>query len=230
MSADKYKNKYRIPSNRLQGYDYGANGCYYVTICTGNRVCYFGEIVNSEMQLSEMGEVAQSEWLKTSELRPDMNLLLDAFIVMPNHIHCIVFIGDNKYNTSGIGNTHECRDAMECRDVTCCRDAMHCVSTESPTHAESPTRAESPAHTGFFAHTRSLAHKNKFGVQSKNLASIIRGFKIAVTTYARKHHIDFAWQERFHDRIIRDNAGLDNARAYIANNPKNWGNDKFYTK
>ena len=100
MSYDKYKNKYRIPSNRLQGYDYGSTGCYFVTICTKNREHYFGEIVNGEMQLSEIGKIAQSEWLKTIELRPDMNLLLDEFIVMPNHFHCIVCIGDNQYNTS----------------------------------------------------------------------------------------------------------------------------------
>ena len=162
---DKYKDEYRIPSNRLQGYDYGSNGYYYVTISAKNRKHYFGEIVNGEMQLSEIGEIAKSEWLKTAEMRPDMNLWIDEFIVMPNHFHCIVCISDNQYN---------------CRDAPHCRDAMHCVSTGEP-------------------------YKNKFGVQSKNLASTIRGFKIAVTMYARKHHIDFAWQERFHDRIICDN-------------------------
>ena len=184
MAEDKYKNKYRIPTNRLQGCDYGAEGYYYVTICTKNRVHYFGKIVNTEMQLSEIGEIAQSEWLKTAELRFDMNLSLDAFIVMPNHFHCIVCIGNNKYNS------HECRDAM------------HCVST--------------------------VSYKNKFGVQSKNLASIIRGFKIAVTTYARKYNIDFAWQERFYDSIIHDNNDLDNVRKYILNNPANWQEDELY--
>jgi len=173
MSDDKYKNKYRIPSNRLQGYNYGARGYYYVTICTKNRIYYFGEIVNGEMRLSEIGEIAKTEWLKTAELRIDMNLLLDAFIVMPNHFHCIVYIGDNKYNTT-------------------------------------------------------VSYKNMFGVQSKNLASLIRGFKISVTTYARKHNIDFAWQERFYDRIIRDNNELDNVREYILNNPQNWDDDEFF--
>jgi len=75
--------------------------------------------------------------------------------------------------------------------------------------------------------TSYITNENKFGSQSKNLASIMRGFKIAVTTYARKHHIDFAWQERFHDRIIRDNNGLENVRSYIFNNPQNWNEDEF---
>ena len=193
MSEDKYKNKYRIPATRLHGYDYGSNGCYYVTICTKNHVHYFGEIVDGEMQLSAIGKIAQLEWLKTTELRQDMNLLLDEFIVMPNHFHCIVYIGDNEYNTQSR------RDAMQCRD------AMHCVSTTTPT----------------------APYKNKFGSQSKNLASIMRGFKIAVTTYARKNNIDFAWQERFYDIIIRNQNALDNVRRYIINNPQSWENDKF---
>ena len=191
MSDDKYKNKYRIPTNRLQGYDYGSKGCYFVTICTNNREHYFGEIVNGEMQLSKIGEIAQTEWLKTKELRPDMNLLLDAFIVMPNHFHGIVCIGDNQYNMCD----------------TPCRDAMHCVSTEPTTQ-----------------------YKNNFGAQSKNLASIIRGYKISITTYARKHNIDFEWQERFHDRIIRDDNGLNIVRQYIFNNPKNWNDDELNNK
>ena len=50
---DKFQNKYRIPTTRLQGYDYGSNGCYFVTICTKNRIHYFVEIVNGEIQLSK---------------------------------------------------------------------------------------------------------------------------------------------------------------------------------
>jgi hypothetical protein len=46
--------------------------------------------------------------------------------------------------------------------------------------------------------------------------------------YARKHNINFAWQERFHDRIIRDSNELDNARKYIIDNPKKWQNDIFF--
>ena len=57
MSEDKYKNKYRIPSNRLQGYDYGSNGCYFITICTKNRVHYFGKIVNETNDVVETDNV-----------------------------------------------------------------------------------------------------------------------------------------------------------------------------
>jgi len=68
---------------------------------------------------------------------------------------------------------------------------------------------------------------NKFGPQSKNLASIVRGFKSSVTTNARIIHADFAWQSRFHDHIIRDSESFERIQNYIANNPMNWKDDKF---
>ena len=68
--------------------------------------------------------------------------------------------------------------------------------------------------------------KNKFGPQSKNLASIIRGFKSAVTIHARKTIPHFAWQSRFHDHIIRDKKSLKNIRQYIFYNPAKWHRDR----
>jgi len=67
--------------------------------------------------------------------------------------------------------------------------------------------------------------KNKFGPQSQNLASIIRGFKIGITKYARMNKIDFCWQSRYHDHIIRNKIELERIRKYITTNAMNWGND-----
>jgi len=173
---NKFQNKYRIPSARLQTWDYGAAAYYFVTICTANREHFFGQIVNGEMQLSPIGEIVASEWEKSIEIRPDMNLQLDAYVVMPDHFHAIIGIGENEYNSQ---------------------------SVPSP---------------------------NQFGPQSHNLASIIRGFKSAVTINARKIHADFGWQSRFHDRIIRDDAAHENIRNYIINNPKKWDDDTFRGK
>jgi putative transposase len=79
--------------------------------------------------------------------------------------------------------------------------------------------------------TRNIASlpKNKFGPQSQNLASIVRGFKIGVTKYARQHQIAFAWQERYHDQIVRDAAECQRIRKYIVENPQKWAADTFYT-
>ncbi|HON80453.1 MAG TPA: hypothetical protein PK544_18325, partial [Spirochaetota bacterium] len=96
--TDKYKDRYRIESARLQNWNYGWHGAYFITICTANRKHYFGKIENNEIVLSEIGEIAHREWIKTPEIRPDMNIELHAFCVMPNHFHGIIMIGENEYN------------------------------------------------------------------------------------------------------------------------------------
>lgn len=68
--------------------------------------------------------------------------------------------------------------------------------------------------------------RNKFGPQSKNLAAIIRGFKIGVTKNAREIKSVFEWQTRFHDHIIRSKDELNRIKQYIKNNPENWGKNK----
>jgi putative transposase len=97
--AEKFHNKYRIDSARMQNWDYGWDASYFVTICTKNREHYFGEIVDGEMQLSKLGDIAKNEWIKTFKMRADMNLQIGEYIVMPNHFHGIVTINENQYNT-----------------------------------------------------------------------------------------------------------------------------------
>lgn len=182
-----FNNKYRIPSARLSNWNYANEGMYFVTICTKNRKHYFGKIVSdangkSYLEPTEIGRIAFMEWHKTIELRSDMKLELGEFVVMPNHIHGIIIIGENDHNR---------------------RDAMHRVSARE--------------------------YKNEFSPQSKNLASIMRGYKSAVTIYARKNNIDFNWQPRFHDRIIRTITGYVNVSNYILNNPAKWNEDDFFT-
>lgn len=70
---------------------------------------------------------------------------------------------------------------------------------------------------------------NKFGPQSKNLASIVRGFKIGVTKYARENDILFQWQPRYFDRVLRDEQELFSVRNYIRNNPLEWAFDEYAT-
>ena len=206
--SDLYQNKYRISSARLQSWDYASEGLYFVTICTQNRERYFGEVINGEMQPSEIGQVVNEEWFKTPGLRPDMNVELGEFVVMPNHIHGIVIIGANEYNSDGgvvaLGIDADINARIDGRDAIRVdgRDAMHRVSTTTA--------------------------KNQFGPQRKNLASIIRGYKSVVTTYARKNQIDFAWQPRFHEHIIRSEDDYDRISTYIAHNPENWNQDKFF--
>jgi REP element-mobilizing transposase RayT len=69
---------------------------------------------------------------------------------------------------------------------------------------------------------------NRFGPQSQNLASVVRGFKIGVTKYARQHNLPFKWQPRYHEHIIRNMDELYFITDYIENNVANWEKDKFY--
>ena len=80
-------------SIRLQNYDYSTAGAYFVTICTFERECLLGDVVDGEMRLNDAGQIVREEWLRTAELRK--NVILDEFVVMPNHFHAIIHIHDN---------------------------------------------------------------------------------------------------------------------------------------
>jgi len=170
---DKFLNKYRIASTRLQTWDYGSQCLYFITICTKNRENYFGQIITAETQdiaslrRTPMGITAEKNWKEIPIHFPFVEL--DEFIVMPNHIHGILF-----FNPPYL------------RDWT----------------------------------------TNKFGPQSKNLASVIRGYKASVKTFSTINQIEFVWQRRFHDQIIHSSKELSNIRQYIINNPANWAKDK----
>jgi putative transposase len=174
---DLYKDKYRASSARLPGWDYGSNGLYYITICTQNRVHYFGEIVSgqhSETQNSEtqniaslhptvIGEVAYHNWLDIPKHFSFVEL--DEFVIMPNHIHGIIFI--NK-----------------------------------------PDKVD--------------WNYNKFGAQSQNLGAVMRGYKASVKTYATTNNIEFGWQPRYYDHVIRNEKEYLNIGGYIVDNPQQW--------
>ncbi len=81
---------YHRKSIRLKGYNYSSNGAYFITICTHNHRYLFGEIVDGTMILNTAGEIVQEEWERSTAIRREITL--DAFIVMPNHIHGIVCI------------------------------------------------------------------------------------------------------------------------------------------
>jgi REP element-mobilizing transposase RayT len=183
----KFKNKYRILSHRLQDWDYGSNGSYFVTICTQNRVHYFGEIESGKMILNVIGEQAETSFREIPIHFPFVKL--GNFVVMPDHVHAIIII--NKPDEI----------AVETQDL---------ASPQTPTSIK------------HHVETQDFASLHKFGPQSKNLASIVRGYKIGVTKFTRTMKIDFAWQPRFYDHIIRNSGSFERIQNYIINNPLNW--------
>jgi putative transposase len=76
-------------SVRLAGYDYTAPGAYFVTVCSHQRRCVFGRVVQDGMALNRYGCIVRDEWLRLA-VRP--NVELDEFVVMPNHLHGIVIL------------------------------------------------------------------------------------------------------------------------------------------
>lgn len=76
--------------------------------------------------------------------------------------------------------------------------------------------------------TREDTGQNKFGPQSQNLASIVRGYKIGATKQSKMIYPNFKWQSRYHDHIIRNDIEYQRINDYIETNPLNWENDKFF--
>lgn len=246
MNNEKFAGKYRIPSARAAWWDYGNNGAYFVTICTAGHRHFFGTIIDERMVLNDLGKIVHDEWVKTIEVRKDMNLQMDEFVVMPNHFHAIIIIGDNEYNSTArrdatLGVSDAKSDVSEIRpDVS---DSISAVLDGQSIHPSNltdvPNRIVNQGVNDAKYRIRDAKRRvstegvqmnNRFGPQSKNLASIIRGFKSAVTTQVRLIDLNFKWQERFHDHIIRDDEEYRMIAHYIVNNPANWRKDKFYSE
>ena len=77
---------------RLAGYDYSQPGTYFITICTHRNECLFGDVVNDVVRVSDLGGIAYEEWTRTAEVRDSVTL--DAFVIMPNHLHGIIVLSD----------------------------------------------------------------------------------------------------------------------------------------
>ena len=196
--TDRFQNKYRIPSARAawHGYD---GGTYFITICTKNREHYFGEIVannngESQMQLSEIGKTATDNLNNVSVHYPYAEMPL--FVIMPKHIHVIVFIDGDKFN-----------------------------NMNSP--------VETMRASSLQQRLKSDVINEKMQIISRKrgpLTIVVGGIKSAVTKIAHENNIEFAWQPRFHDRIVRDQNELNRIAEYIEKNVANWQIDELNNK
>lgn len=201
--SDRFQDKYRIPSARLQNWDYSWNAAYFVTICTQKQLLYFGEILDLKMHLSEIGQIAEKYWKEIPLHFPFVEL--GDFIAMPNHVHGIIFINKPDNN-----ETHP----VETPD-TGVFDRMG-----TPIMFETPRSGVS---TGATPRTAAASKKWNRGT----LGVIINQYKRICTIKAQKIYAGFAWQPRFYDHIIRDDQSFQRISEYIQNNPLNWHTDKF---
>ncbi|MDP2883688.1 MAG: transposase [Ignavibacteria bacterium] len=86
--------KHHRRSIRLKGYDYSEPGIYYVTLTLQERVEFLGHLSGGKVHLSAFGEIVRDEWLRTPRIRPEV--VLDEFVIMPDHLHGIIVICDER--------------------------------------------------------------------------------------------------------------------------------------
>lgn len=80
----------------MKGYDYAQPGAYFVTICTHNRDCILSDIEGGEPRLNSWGQIVQDEWFRSAEVRRYVHLEAQEVVVMPNHIHGILWLGEDR--------------------------------------------------------------------------------------------------------------------------------------
>jgi putative transposase len=214
-----FKNKYRIDSIRHSAWDYSWNAEYFVTICTGKHKNYFGCIENNDIVLSVIGKVTDKCWQEIPKHFPFVKL--NSYTIMPNHIHGIIIINnpvdtqnsasnsikpipvETQYLASGkyqekekkLGNVETQNLVSKNEQEITCNKTQDIASLQKQLHL---------GNEHHFSYLHDNKTQNSFSSQSYTLGSIIRGFKIGVKKYTNSNNLNFNWQPRFHDRIIRN--------------------------
>lgn len=232
--------KHHRRSIRLKGYDYSQAGGYFLTFVTKNRECLFGDVVNGEMVLTEFGKMVSVEWEKSQQIRKE--IVLDEFVVMPNHLHAVVFIIGTDSSDNHVG-AHGCAPLPPANEIRNCRNEIFKRAHDrAPLRADNETdncgdaiweRAHSRAPLRYGSETeiceleRHMREQRRVSLfrPPKSISSMVAGFKSIVTT-----HINInrntprvpVWQRNYYEHIIRDEQELNNIREYIVTNPLRW--------
>jgi len=192
-------------SIRLKGYDYAQAGLYFVTICTQNRACLFGEIQNGDMILNEAGKMVDNEWLKLSQRF--QNIQLHEYIVMPNHFHAILEI---------VGAT-----LVVAQNETVAQNKTN--TEKGQPQGIAPNEKGQPQ--GIAPTDKNKALGDMVGAfESITTVEYIRGVK----NNNWERFDGKLWQRNYWEHIIRNEKSYNRISEYIFKNPKNWENDKLY--
>jgi len=186
-------------SIRLKRYDYTQPGAYFVTVVSKNRECLFGNVSDDAMITNDNGSIIQSVWFELPGRFP--NIVLDAFIVIPNHIHCIIDILDVGARSPRPG----------------------------PLVAGSPRSGPSGAGKPR-PYVVNMPPENNL-THPPTLGQIVAFFKYQTTKHVnqiRGTHGTPVWQRNYWEHIIRNEDELSRIREYIRNNPVAWETDDEY--
>ena len=189
-------------SIRLPGYDYSQPGAYFITICVEDHQCLLSEVIGGAVHLTPTGRIAQQEWERLSVRFAGIRL--DAYIIMPNHIHGIIILEDSAApDTRGTGAK------------------LHDHDSDLPDPSRAPSREQA---------SREQASGEQFGKPIPgSIPTIVRSYKSDVTQWAnRMRRTPGApfWQRNYYEHIIRDQAELECVRDYINDNPEKWERDR----
>lgn len=196
------KNKYNSDihhrkSIRLKSYDYSSNGAYFITICTQNREYYFTEF-------PILAKIVREQWEKLEE-RFD-NLILDEFIIMPNHIHGILFLEERKRGQANPSNSFRGGQPQGL--------APTITQTNYPTDSPTNTSNKKPTLGDIVGAFKSLCVKEWLKYIKNNNINALGKF----------------WHRNYYEKIIRDEVALNNIRKYIRENPSKWETDELSLK
>ena len=200
-----FRNKYRVESTRLKGWDYSASGYYHVTICAKLKFPYFGFIRNGEMHPSKLALIVRKCWYDLPHHYS--NCRLDEFNVMPDHVHGVILIDNGDRDENAVGVEEEIE--MGFYDFGKKKNGKPgLVETGHGAFIETDRR---PVSTGTG--------------KRYSLFEIIRAFKSfssrRINEYLHTPGRQF-WQSRFFDNIITSDEELNYIRYYVRNNPRLW--------
>lgn len=194
--SEKYYGKYRSESARLQTWDYGKYAANFITICTQDRIHFFGEIKNGQMQYSPPGAIAFVLWNQIKNHAK--NGEFGKVVIKPNHVHGILILNGNELyamKTAGAAITGAGR-IVQTGHALSQPDAL--PQPDAPSQPPTPPKTIGQQH---------------FQNQGKNIiSSIVGSYKSAVTKYCNSVNLPFGWQPRFHDHIIRDEKSYKGSR------------------
>ena len=201
-------------SLRLENYDYSSSGLYFITISVQNKLCLFGEIQNSKMNIFESGEMIEKYWLEL-ENKFD-NVKLHNFIIMPNHFHGILEIKKTNKNC----------DCKICRGTPC-----GYPDNNINWYSDNWNNIENNNFNTNNQGTHKGCPYNKIV-----LWNIIWAFKSETTNaYIKLVYENKAnpfnkklWQRNFYEHIIREEKEYLKIAEYIEHNVEEWEEDKFY--
>lgn len=190
-------------SIRLKGYDYTQPGPYFVTVVTYGRDCILGDILEGEIRLSSAGEIVRREWERLAQRFP--HVMLDSYVIMPNHLHGLFIITDDRRGTADSGKILNPSSSRRAPTVDSGDPSGQTLSRRAPTG-------------------------ENFGKPVPgSLPTIIRSYKSATTlriNYLRRTPSVPVWQRNYYEHIIRDEKEMDAIRRYIQDNPAQWELDQ----